>query len=233
MIYLLTAIGLSPGGNVHLHTNNTQNNINNDRTTQIQTDVEECRPCPIFVSFTLAFAVQLRKKHGKTSVRVRKTSVRLRKTSVKVQYTYYQKHPHITKPSQTHTLQNPLIHPYVHTHTTKQYKTTTVQIKTKCIQEKQQYVVSNVVNPQVQHTIFNRTFTALYLTSLHFTSPTINTLQGTPRFNPLHCTKLYFTSLQFTALFRQFTTHSLSLQLTTLITLLTLFLSYLTQFFLE
>jgi hypothetical protein len=53
------------------------------------------------------------------SVRVRKTSVRLRKTSVKVEFTYYQKHPHITKPTDTHT--------------TKQYKTTTVQIKTKYI----------------------------------------------------------------------------------------------------
>jgi hypothetical protein len=72
--------------------------------------VVECGPCPVFASFTLAFALQLRKKHGKPSVRVRKTPVRLRKTSVAVQYTYYQKHPHITKPSQTHTLQNPLIH---------------------------------------------------------------------------------------------------------------------------
>jgi len=44
-------------------------------------------------------ALQLRKKH-------RKTLVRLRKTSIKVQYAYYQKHPHITKPSQAHTLQN-------------------------------------------------------------------------------------------------------------------------------
>ena len=70
--------------------------------------------CPVFASFTLAFALQLRKKHGKTSVRVRKTSVRLRKTSVTVRYTYYQKHPHITKPSQTHTLQNPLIHTHTH-----------------------------------------------------------------------------------------------------------------------
>jgi hypothetical protein len=43
--------------------------------------VEEYRPCPIFASFTLAFALQLRKKHGKTSVRVRKTSFRVRKTS--------------------------------------------------------------------------------------------------------------------------------------------------------
>jgi hypothetical protein len=42
-------------------TNNTQNN------TKI---VEECGPCPIFASYTLAFVLQLRKKHGKTSVRV-------------------------------------------------------------------------------------------------------------------------------------------------------------------
>jgi hypothetical protein len=81
LIYLLTPIGLSPGGNTHLHTNNTQNNTNNNRTTQITTHVEECGPCPIFASFTLAFALQPRKKHEKTSVTVRKTSVR-------VQYTY-------------------------------------------------------------------------------------------------------------------------------------------------
>jgi hypothetical protein len=125
MIYLLTAIGLSPGGSTHLHTNNTQNKTNNNRTTQITTNVEECGPCPVFASFTLAFALQLRKKHGKTSVRVRKTSLRLRKISVRVQYTYYQKHPHITKPSQTHT----------HTHTLQnnikppQYKLKQTQYK--------------------------------------------------------------------------------------------------------
>jgi hypothetical protein len=34
------------------------------------------------VSFTLAFALQLRKKHGETSVRARETSVKARKTSV-------------------------------------------------------------------------------------------------------------------------------------------------------
>jgi len=39
------------------------NNTNNKRTTQIQTNVEECGPCPVFASFTLAFALQLRKKH--------------------------------------------------------------------------------------------------------------------------------------------------------------------------
>jgi hypothetical protein len=41
MIYLLTAIGLSPRGSTHLHTNNTKNNTNNNRKTQITTNVEE------------------------------------------------------------------------------------------------------------------------------------------------------------------------------------------------
>jgi len=32
--------------------------------------LEKCGPCPVFASYTLAFALQLRKKHGKISVRV-------------------------------------------------------------------------------------------------------------------------------------------------------------------
>jgi hypothetical protein len=75
MIYLLTAIGLSPGGSTHLHTNNKQNDTNNNRTTHITNNVKECGPCPVFASFTLAFALQLRKKYGKTLVRLVKTSV--------------------------------------------------------------------------------------------------------------------------------------------------------------
>jgi len=86
--------------------------------------MEECGPCPVFAGFTLAFALQLRKKQVKSSVRVRKTSVRLKKPQSEYSI-------HIIK--NTHTLQNPLIHTHAHTHTTKQYKTTTVQIKTKCI----------------------------------------------------------------------------------------------------
>ena len=53
----------------HLHTNNTQNDTKQTihRTTQ---QLEECGPCPVLASYTLAFASQPRKKHGKTSVRV-------------------------------------------------------------------------------------------------------------------------------------------------------------------
>jgi hypothetical protein len=46
----------------HLHTNNTQN-------TQ-KGEFGKCGSCPVFASYTLAFALQLRKKHGKPSVRV-------------------------------------------------------------------------------------------------------------------------------------------------------------------
>jgi hypothetical protein len=38
--------------------------------------------CPVFANFTLAFALQVKKKHVKPSVRLRKPSVRVRKTSV-------------------------------------------------------------------------------------------------------------------------------------------------------
>jgi hypothetical protein len=64
MIYLLTAIGLKPGGSstVHIYTQTIR------RTAQLIW--EECRPCPNFASYTLVFALQLRKKHGKPSVRV-------------------------------------------------------------------------------------------------------------------------------------------------------------------
>jgi len=89
LIYFVTAIGLSSSGSstVHIYTQTIH------RRKQITTNVEDSGPCPVFASFTLAFALQLRKKHRKTSVRVRKTSVRLRKTSIRVQYTYYQ-NPH-------------------------------------------------------------------------------------------------------------------------------------------
>ena len=86
MIYLLTAIGLSLGGSitVNIYKENTYSNTKNNRTTQITTNLEECGPCPVFANYTLTFALELRKKQGKTSDMVRKTSVRVRKTSVRI-----------------------------------------------------------------------------------------------------------------------------------------------------
>ena len=37
---------------------------------ELHKNQEECGQCPVFADFTLAFALKLRKKHGKTSVRV-------------------------------------------------------------------------------------------------------------------------------------------------------------------
>jgi hypothetical protein len=73
-ICLLTAIGLTPGGGstVHIYTQT----IYTSRMTQLIW--EECGPCPVFASYTLAFALQLKKKHGKSSVRVRKNLSQIR-----------------------------------------------------------------------------------------------------------------------------------------------------------
>ena len=61
---MLYEIRFTLGGSstVHIYTQTVH------RTTQLI--LEECGPCPTFVGFTPAFALQLRKKHGKTSVRV-------------------------------------------------------------------------------------------------------------------------------------------------------------------
>jgi hypothetical protein len=48
------------------YTEYREGNIHNNRKKKFW----KCGLCPVFASYTLAFALQLRKKHGKTSVRV-------------------------------------------------------------------------------------------------------------------------------------------------------------------
>jgi hypothetical protein len=75
MIYL-TAIGLPPGGSstVHIYTQTKHRTTNKKKEQTIQRKtqkcLEQCGPCPILASYTLAFALQLKKKQGKTSVMV-------------------------------------------------------------------------------------------------------------------------------------------------------------------
>jgi len=106
MLFLLTATGLSPGGSKHLHTNNTQNNTNNNRTTEITTKLEECGPCPVFASFSLAFALQLRKKHGKNISQVKKnlsqSTVHIRITRITKTPTHYKTHARTHTRTHTH-----------------------------------------------------------------------------------------------------------------------------------
>jgi hypothetical protein len=95
--------------------------------------VEECGPCPVFAIFTLAFALQLRKKHGKISVRVRKT---------------FEYRIHITK--NTHPLQNPhkhthyKTHPYTHACTHTHIHTHTPQNNIKPPQYKD-YIINKLI----------------------------------------------------------------------------------------
>jgi hypothetical protein len=79
MIYLLTAIGLPAGGSctIHIYTQTihrtTQNKqyIESHKNCENNTKIlEEFGPCPDLASYTLAFALQMREKHGKPSVRV-------------------------------------------------------------------------------------------------------------------------------------------------------------------
>jgi hypothetical protein len=60
MIDLLNEIVLTPGSSdtVHIFTRTIR------RTTQLN-NWEECEPCYVFESYTLALALQLKEKHGK------------------------------------------------------------------------------------------------------------------------------------------------------------------------
>jgi hypothetical protein len=68
MIYLLIAIGLSPGGSctVHIYTQAIHRATQNKQYIELHTNFGRVRD----VSCTLAFASQLRKRHGRTSVRI-------------------------------------------------------------------------------------------------------------------------------------------------------------------
>jgi len=72
MIYLLTAIRLPPGGSstVHIYTQTVHRTTQNKQYLEQHNNFGECGPCPVLARFTLAFALQLRKKHGKILVRV-------------------------------------------------------------------------------------------------------------------------------------------------------------------
>jgi len=93
ILYLLTAIGLTPGGSstVHIYTQTIHRTtqlttlvgrLSGNRTQSLQTNWEECGPCRVFASYTLAFALQLRKKHGRTSVKYGKISVSKEKSVI-------------------------------------------------------------------------------------------------------------------------------------------------------
>jgi hypothetical protein len=65
----LTAIVLTPGGSSAVgytftnkpYTEYRERNIHKNKKKKF----EKCGPCPVFASYNLAFALQLRKKHGK------------------------------------------------------------------------------------------------------------------------------------------------------------------------
>jgi hypothetical protein len=87
-IYIyLTAIGLTPGSSrtAHIYTqtiHRIEHTYQSQNWTCITIKIKynnkkligKCGPCLVFANYTLAFALQLRKKHGKTSARVERTT---------------------------------------------------------------------------------------------------------------------------------------------------------------
>ena len=67
MIYLLTAIGSTPGGSstVHIYTQTIHRTTQNKQYMEQHNNLGECGPCPVLASYTLAFALQLSKKARK------------------------------------------------------------------------------------------------------------------------------------------------------------------------
>jgi hypothetical protein len=70
MIYLLTAIGLTPGGSTHIHTNNTENDTKQKihRTTQKLGRVRAVpRLCGFYPGICLTTEEKARKNHSQGS----------------------------------------------------------------------------------------------------------------------------------------------------------------------
>ena len=54
---------------VHIYTQTIHRTKQNKQYIEQHNNLGECGPCPVLARFTLAFALQLKKKHGKTLVR--------------------------------------------------------------------------------------------------------------------------------------------------------------------
>jgi hypothetical protein len=92
----------------HIHTNSTQNNTNDNRTTQITTNVEECGPCPDFAKLypgiwlTTEEKTQKYLSQGKKNLRQVKKNLSQSTVHILPKHTHILQNPH----THTHTLQN-------------------------------------------------------------------------------------------------------------------------------
>ena len=67
MIYLLTEIGLSPGGSstVHIYTQTIHRTIQNKQYMEQHKILEECGPCSVLASYTLGICLTTEEKARK------------------------------------------------------------------------------------------------------------------------------------------------------------------------
>jgi hypothetical protein len=103
------------------YTEYTERNIHNKKKT-----FGTCRPYPVFASYTLAFALQPREKHGKPSVRVVEKYPDIPVAVVQYTFTHKQHTQHCSTLHiyTQHTEHRSTQHIYTQTaHTTQQYST--------------------------------------------------------------------------------------------------------------
>jgi hypothetical protein len=96
------------------------------------------RAVPYLCEFYSGICLTTEEKARKNLIQGMKSLSQVKK-NLRVQYTCYQS-THTTHTLQnpyihTHTLQNPHTHTHTRTHITKEFKTTTVQIKTYTVQD--------------------------------------------------------------------------------------------------
>jgi len=72
MIYLLTAIGLSPGGSstVHIYTQIIHRTTQNKQYIEQHNNMGECGPCPVLACYSL-IALPLQQRFARTRLSVR------------------------------------------------------------------------------------------------------------------------------------------------------------------
>jgi hypothetical protein len=107
---------LSPGGSTHLHTDSTQ-------TTQITTEIkqqlmwESAGRAPSLRVFCPGICLTTEGKARKNHIQGKRNFSQVNKNLSQSTVYILPRYPHITKPTQTHTLRNPHTHTHTYTHT--------------------------------------------------------------------------------------------------------------------
>ena len=141
------------------------------------------RAVPRLCEFYPGICLTTEEKHVKPSVRVAKIA------SLQITKTRTLQNPHIHTPTHYKT------HTYTHPHITKQFKTTTVQVKTNTVQDIPKWNIHNIIKYpqcQVNGALIHKNFTVTHFTSLYPQELHRKSLQFTSLLILLHLTRRHW-----------------------------------------